>query len=92
MRAKNKSTISPMAIRSYGQLGNALRRVRKLQSLSQVELAKKAGVTQTTISNLESGKTVAEVSTLILILSALNLDMTLTSRLKENSDSLEGLF
>lgn len=93
MKSKLKVQFPPITIRSYDQLGNAIRRVRKFQNLSQIELAKKAGVTQTTISNLERGKTTAEVATLILILSALNSDMMIVPRPRgEDQDSLEGLF
>ncbi len=88
-----KPQIAPITIRSYEQLGNTIRRIRKLIKLSQSDLAKKAGMTQTTISNLESGKTVAEVGTLLLILAALNIDMIITARLKDDKKNLlEGLF
>lgn len=93
MKSKFTTAIAPIMVRSYEQLGIAIRRIRKLQNLSQSELAQKAGVTQTTISNLERGKTVVEVGTLMLILSALEQDIIVAPRPKANNrSSLEGLF
>ncbi len=94
MKAKiTKSAITPVvSIRSSEQFGNAIRRFRKLQNLSQVELAKKAGVTQATVSKIENGSKSAEIETLILLFAALNLEITVSSRLGRNRDALEGLF
>lgn len=94
-KVQKEINISPITIRSYEHLGNTIRRIRKLKAISQAELAKKAGLTQTTISNLETAKSSAEIETLILIFSALNLDMVIAPRPKSKSDkqnSLEGLF
>ena len=61
--------------------------------MSQGDLANKAGITQSTISNLERGKSSAEMGTLFLIFAALNLDMVVAARPKvAKDDSLEGLF
>ncbi len=54
-----------------------------------------AGLTQTTISNLERAKSSAEIETLILIFAALGLDMVIAPRPKSKMDdqqSLEDLF
>jgi HTH-type transcriptional regulator / antitoxin HipB len=94
-KASDQTEIEPMTIRSAEHLRNAIRRVRKLQKLSQQELAKKAGVTQATISNIERGKASFEIDTMFLIFSALDLDLFITPRPKPNEDkkaSLEGLF
>lgn len=80
-------------VRSQEQLGVAIRRLRKLQEVSQIDLAKKAGVTQATVSRIESGNQTAEFKTIILILAALNSDLSITRRPKsEPKNSLEGLF
>jgi len=82
-----------MPVRSPIQVGNAIRRLRKLKGMSQTDLAQKAGLTQATISRIEKGNQKAEVSTLILIFAALDADMAITERQKlDSSDSLEGLF
>jgi HTH-type transcriptional regulator / antitoxin HipB len=95
MQNQKQLEISPIVIRSYDHLGNTIRRVRRLKGLSQADLAKKSGLTQTTISNLERAKSSAEIETLILIFAALNLDMVISPRPKpkaDNQKSLEGLF
>lgn len=92
---QKETKMSPVVIRSYDHLGSTIRRVRKLRGITQGQLAKKAGLTQTTISNLERAKSSAEIETLILIFAALNLDMVIASRPKSKSDnekSLEGLY
>lgn len=84
--------IAPITIRSPIQLGNAIRRLRRLLGMSQTELGQKTGITQATISRLEKGTQNAEPATLFVILSALNADLTITSRPKSNTtDDLEGL-
>lgn len=93
MKSNEKIDIKPITIRSYQHLGNTIRRVRKLLAVSQGALAKKAGVTQTTISNVETAKTSAEIETIILIFAALDLDMVVKLRPKDGKkNSLEGLF
>lgn len=92
---KDITALSPVTIRSYEHLGNTIRRIRKLQNLSQSDLAKQSGLTQTTISNIERAKSSAEIETIILIFAALNLDIVVTPRSKIRADSptqLEGLF
>lgn len=79
-------------MRSVEQLGSAIRRFRKLQKISQVDLAKKAGVTQKTISKIESNSSKAAISTLFLVLAALKLDMVISERPKTVQNDLEGLF
>ncbi|RYZ77210.1 MAG: XRE family transcriptional regulator [Proteobacteria bacterium] len=92
-KALKKTSIFPLIIRSANQMGNAIRRMRKLQNLSQTQLAQKTGLTQATISRLEKGTQKAETGTLILILSALNADLTINARPKPNlKDDLEALF
>lgn len=83
----------PINVRSVEQLGNAIRRIRRLQKLSQIELAKKAGVTQATVSRLEAGVQKTEIHTLLLILAALGSDLRIAARPKtEPKNALEGLF
>lgn len=85
---------SPIIIRSSDNLSHAIRRMRKLQGLSQIDLAKKAGVTQAMISRVERGSHHTEFGTVISLLAALNADLLVTNRLTSKKDEadLEGLF
>lgn len=90
---KSKNQIPAITVRSPSQLGNAIRRIRKLQHISQTELAQKTGLTQATISRLEKGIQKAEAGTLLLILSALQAEMIIMPRPKATlKDDLEALF
>lgn len=89
---KNRSAQQSANIRSVEQLGNAIRRFRKLQKISQIDLAKKAGVTQKTISKIESDSSKTTIATLLLVLAALKLDLGISERPKKNQNDLEGLF
>ena len=93
MKAKtNLSILAPIVVRSDDQLANAIKRLRKMQGLSQAELAKKAGVTQPTVSRIEQGSKAAEVGTIFLLLSALNIDLQVIPRVQnKRGNSLEGL-
>jgi transcriptional regulator with XRE-family HTH domain len=92
-KASEKQGISAITIRSTAQLGNAIRRLRKIQNISQTELAQKSGVTQATISRLEKGTQKAEAGTLLLVLAALQADMTISLRPQvDPQEELEALF
>lgn len=76
-------------IRSHEQLGHAIRRIRKIQKLTQTQLAVKSGLRQATISKIESGNKKAEIGTLFLICAALNLEIAFNTRSqKTNQDFL----
>lgn len=62
------------------QIGNAIRRARKAQGLSQKELGAKAGLRQETISLIETGNPAARIETLLVILAALNLEFQIAPR------------
>jgi len=68
--------------RSLDQVGNAIRRRRKLLSLSQGQLCERTGLRQATISNLEAGDSAARLSTLLDILTALDLELVIRDRTK----------
>ena len=57
-------------------LGNRLRELRRLQSLSLRALAEKSGLSANTLSLIENGKTSPSVSTLQQIAMALNIPIT----------------
>jgi transcriptional regulator with XRE-family HTH domain len=88
-----KSLFNYITIRSPDTLSQAIKRIRKLHGYSQVDLAKKTGITQATISRVEGGSKKVEIGTLILIFAALNSDLVIAPRLKSDpKNSLEGLF
>lgn len=63
-------------IQTSRAFGSAVRRARKEQGLSQVELAKRAGVGRPWLSELETGKRTAELGRALSVLSALELAVT----------------
>lgn len=64
-------------IQTSKAFGSAVRRARKDQGLSQVELAARAGVGRPWLSELETGKRTAEFGRALSVLSALDLAVTL---------------
>ncbi|MBS0635501.1 MAG: helix-turn-helix transcriptional regulator [Verrucomicrobia bacterium] len=59
---------------------------RKQAGLSQEELAAVAGVGKTTVFDIEKGKLTIRFSTLLKLLHALNIQITLNSKLMEHFD------
>lgn len=68
-------------------LGKAAQFHRRLAGLSRVELATIAGVGKTVIYDLEKGKETLRLNTLLKILAALNISVSLDS---PAMDSFEG--
>lgn len=62
-------------ITSPEDLGKLIRKVRKSQNLAQLDLANVAGVGITFISQLERGKTTAELGRTIKVLTVLGVDL-----------------
>lgn len=60
-------------IQTSNAFGSAVRRARREQGLSQVELAARAGVGRPWLSELETGKRTAELGRALSVLSALDL-------------------
>jgi HTH-type transcriptional regulator/antitoxin HipB len=63
-------------IQTSKAFGSAIRRARKGQGLSQVELAARAGVGRPWLSELETGKRTAELGRALSVLNALGLAVT----------------
>jgi HTH-type transcriptional regulator / antitoxin HipB len=76
--------------RSIDQIGNAVRRRRKLLKLSQTQLCERTGLRQATISSLEASDTSARLTTLLDILTALDLELVIRDRTK--SPKIEDIF
>lgn len=66
--------------RSPEQIGSALRRARKKQGMNQSQLGKKSGLRQETISLIENGNSATKLETILSVLSALNLELEISSR------------
>lgn len=91
MRMKNKSNTSEL-IRSSKTLGVALQRYRRAEDLTQSALAKRAGLRQGTISQIENGLETVKLSTIMDLLRALDLELTLQPRTKGSHSDIEDMF
>ena len=67
-------------IRGKGQLGPALRRLRKLSGKTQVALSQESRIEQAIISKIESSSRLPELSTLFHLCSVLGIEIVLRQR------------
>jgi HTH-type transcriptional regulator/antitoxin HipB len=75
-----------MTIRNNKALGEIIRQARLKQEMRQVDLARKASVRQALISDLENGAVSAKLDTLIKVLAALDMDLSVVPRRKAAFD------
>ena len=66
-------------ITSWTKLGGLIRDARKAQALTQADLAERAGVARSWLARVEAGHRGAELETLLRLLDALGLSLTLTT-------------
>jgi HTH-type transcriptional regulator/antitoxin HipB len=78
--------------RTTKDLGHVLREARKIQNLTQADLAARAGIWQRTVSNIETSASGAKVDTIFDLLAALDLELHIVPRSKMTSDDLEDIF
>lgn len=78
-------------VRTPDQVGAAIRRQRKLKSLTQAQLGEKTHLRQATISALESGEGGVQLKTLTDVLAALDLELVVRERTVSTHD-IENLF
>ena len=76
-------------IRNNKDLGEAIRRARKNMDLRQADVAQKASVRQALVSDLENGATTAKLDTVIRVLAALDMDLSIIPRRKAGFDPTE---
>jgi HTH-type transcriptional regulator/antitoxin HipB len=76
-------------IRSSKDLGAAIRLARKDKDLRQVDVARKASIRQALVSDIENGTTTARLDTVIRVLAALDLDLSVVPRRKTGFDPTE---
>lgn len=69
-------------IRTEAQLSVALYQFRKNKNFTQADLAGEAGMRQATVSKAESGSETIQLSTIIGLLAALDLELVMQPRLK----------
>lgn len=70
----------PTAVRSSEDLGLAVASARKGRGFSQQQFADLAGVGRRFVSDLENGKSTAEIGKVLQVLTALGIDMQLKAR------------
>ncbi len=76
-------------IRNNNDLGEAIRRARRNVGLRQIDVAQKASVRQALVSDLENGATRAKLDTVIRVLAALDMDLSIVPRRKAGFDPTE---
>ncbi len=81
-----------LVARTPRQMGDALRRFRKLKQLTQGDISGQVGMRQATISSVEHGDPGTQLKTLTEILKALNLELVLRERGKTRNVDLEDIF
>lgn len=67
-------------------LGSALRDLRRSKQLTQAHLAQTAGVSRQWISDVEAGKSTLRFTTVLALLDALDVDLTLLERAEPSLD------
>lgn len=78
--------------RTTKDVGNVIRNVRKARKLTQADLARRAGVWQRTISNIETSASGAKLDTIFDLLAALDLEIHIVPRSKMKPGDLEDIF
>ncbi len=78
--------------RTPHQIGTAIQRVRKQRGWTQSQLAERAGLRQETISIIENGEKASRIPSILRVLAALDLELTIQSRSRGHEDDIEALF
>ncbi len=79
-------------VRSPNQLGAALRRFRKARALTQIQVAKRTGLRQGTVSQVENGLETVKLTTVMELMHALDLELVVQPRTKGSPKDIEELF
>lgn len=73
-------SVPEIRVRSEVELGNAVRRIRKLKNQTQAEVGDRVRLRQGTVSSVESGNPNTRLDTLMSVLQALDLEIVVRSR------------
>jgi len=79
----------PKTVRNENQLGALIRTARKKKGWRQVDLARQASMRQQLISDLENGASSSRLDTILKVLAALDLDLSVTDRRTPSFDPSE---
>lgn len=78
--------------RTPQQIGAVIARARRQRNWTQHDLADRSSLRQGTISSIENGERPARLDTILAVLAALDLELTIAPRSKGASVSPEDLF
>jgi len=78
--------------RTPKQIGDALRRRRRLLGINQTSLAQKTKLRQATISSVEGGEPGTQLRTLLDMMAALDLEFVIRPRTKASPSNIEEIF
>jgi HTH-type transcriptional regulator/antitoxin HipB len=81
-----------MIVRTTTQAGDAIRRARRHQKLTQADLGERMHVRQATVSKLEAGEPATQLRILIDALAALDLELVVRPRTRGDATDIEDLF
>lgn len=70
------------------QIANIVRYCRKQSGLSQLQLAKLAGIGKTAVFDIEKGKETVQLNTLLKVLDILNIQVHLETPLIKNEEDI----
>ena len=87
-----KDEVMEQTARTAKQLGNAIRRERRIRDLTQKQLGSKVSLRQATVSKLEAGEPATQLRTLLDVLTALNLEIVIRPRTTTSSSKIEDIF
>jgi len=73
-------------VRNTRDFASAIRSLRRSKQMTQIALAEKAGVSNKWISDVESGRSSLRFTTVLRLLDALDVDLTLQPRAKPSLD------
>jgi y4mF family transcriptional regulator len=75
--------VPPQVMAKAREVGGLVRQLRRKAGLTQLELARLAGVGKTVVFDIEKGKPSVRLTTLLRVLLALNVEVRLESPLPE---------
>jgi HTH-type transcriptional regulator/antitoxin HipB len=79
-------------VRTPQQLGDALRRQRRVKGLNQTSTAEHAGLRQELISKIETGSPGTRIDSIFALLAALDLEFVVQPRSRLSAQDIEDIF